>query len=191
VARLKIASLAFAVALSAGLALADTVPDPFIKLGGGGGTGDIILPNFIITSPTGTSPGEPPEGSPCILQQLVGEEWLSEAEPDCVFENHIFPKAPIVKLVFDIFGVDAATVNCSLIEGSPFSECTVTGTEAFTEVTFFDGIIQHGARFSLVIGEFPANTSFYGTATLPEADTLALSLVGLGALLARRRSLTR
>jgi hypothetical protein len=179
----KIVLLAFGVVLSAGLVLADPIPDPFIKLGGGGGTGDIVVANFIITSPTGTSPAD----SPCILTQL----GLSETEPDCVFANHIFPKAPIFQLTFDIFGVDAGTVNCSLIEGSPFSQCSVSGGENFTRVIFFDGIIPHGAEFSLVVGGFPANTDFYGTVAVPEPGTITLFLVGLGALLARRRSLTR
>jgi len=183
----KIALLAFAIALSAGLALADPIPDPTIKLGAGGGTGDIILPNFIITSPTGTSPA----GSPCILTQL---DFGSEDEYDCVFENHIFPKAPIVALTFDIFGVAAEEVNCELIdiESSPFKQCSVSGIGVdFTRVIFFDGIIPHDEQFSLVVEGFPAGQNFNGTASLPEPGTLALLLVGLGALLARRRSLTR
>jgi hypothetical protein len=185
----KIVLLVLAVVLSAGLVLADSIPDPFIKLGGGGGTGDIIVPNFIITSPNGTSPATPdhPEGTPCILTQL----GFSETEPDCVFANHIFPRAPIFQLTFDIFGVDAGTVNCSLIEGSPFSQCSVSGGEDFTRVIFFDGIIPHGAEFSLVVGGFPANTEFNGTVAVPEPGTITLFLVGLGTLLARRRSLTR
>jgi hypothetical protein len=183
----KIVLLAFAVVLSAGMVLADSIPDPFIKLGSGGGTGDIVVPNFVITSPTGTSPGDLPGESPCILTQL----GLSETEPDCVFANHIFPRAPIFQLTFDIFGVDAGTVNCSLIEGSPFSQCSVSGGEDFTRVIFFDGIIPHGAEFSLVVGGFPANTEFNGTVAVPEPGTITLFLVGLGTLLARRRSLTR
>ena len=184
----KIVLLAVAVVLSAGLVLADSIPDPFIKLGSGGGSGDIIVPNFIITSPTGTSPGEPPGGSPCILTQL----GFSEPEPDCVFENHIFPKAPIFELVFDIFNVNAAGVECGFLPGTtPFRECSVSGGENFTRVIFFDGIIPHGAEFSLVVGGFPANTDFYGTVAVPEPGTISLFLVGLGALLARRRSLTR
>jgi hypothetical protein len=184
----KIVLLAFAVVLSAGLVLADSIPDPFIKLGSGGGTGDIVVPNFIITSPTGTSPGEPPGGSPCILTQL----GLSEPEPDCVFENHIFPRAPIFELVFDIFNVNAAGVECGFLPGTtPFSECNVSGGEFFTRVIFFDGMIPHGGKFSLAVGGFPANTEFNGTAVVPEPGTITLFLVGLGTLLARRRSLPR
>ena len=191
----KIVLLVFAVVLSAGLALADSVPDPFIKLGSGGGSGDIIVPSFIITSPTGTSPGEPPEGSPCTLKQFVNGEWLSEDEPDCVFRNSIFPKRDITQLTFDIFSelVDWTTVTCGSIEGnpSPFTHCSVSGTEGFTEVRFFDGIIPHGGKFSLAVGGFPANTEFNGTAVVPEPGTITLFLVGLGTLLARRRSLPR
>jgi hypothetical protein len=38
---------------------------------------------------------------------------------------------------------------------------------------------------------FLPNTSFNTTAVVPEPGTISLLLVGLGALLARRRSLTR
>jgi len=184
----KIVLLAFAVVLSAGLVLADPIPDPFIKLGGGGGSGRIVLLDFVVTSMTGTSPA----GSPCILHQ--NDPWLppglqTQVVPDCVFQN--LTTETIMGLTFDIGG-DQGTIVCENLETSPFSGCSVIPMSGFTRVLFSGGSIPDLAEFSLIVEGFRPDTSFNATAaTVPEPGTITLFLVGLGTLLARRRSLTR
>jgi hypothetical protein len=168
---------------------ADQIPagDPIIKTGGRG-TGAlhplglepalvptiIITPNFIITSPTGNSPGT----SSCVLMQGI----LKNSSPDCSFENGISNNGvptTITSLIFDAPTINPSTVNCGFLTGSPFASCDVDPlTGGGTQVTFSDGSIPFHTDFTLDFEGFPPNTSFGTTAAVPEPGTFELLLIG-------------
>lgn len=194
------ARIGFFVALlmcSVAVAKADQIPvgDPVVKTGGAGGQGGspsssspagIIIADFTILSPSGTSPGT----SPCILIQ----SGIMTTSPECLFENDITLSGTgqtITELVFDAPGVPPNTVTCGFGNGSPFSGCGVDPFgENGSEISFFGGSIPFHSDFSLDFEGFPNNFSFTSTATTssPEPGTLVLLLAGLGAgaLLMRR-----
>jgi hypothetical protein len=175
-------------------AQASTIPpDPRIKQGGGDPSSPtgIIVADFTILSPSGTSPAT----SPCKLTEL-GTTFTS---PSCFFENDINPSGTglaITKLVFDIGTVSPTSVSCALINMVNFATCAVGPFgDGGTMVTFSGGpgIPFHG-DFTLNFDDFPKNSSFGGVATanaIPEPNTLALFLAGIGALLIGRRLRSR
>jgi hypothetical protein len=182
-------------AVSVSLAQADQIPagDPRVKTGGGGtllweGTAPaaIIIQNFSILTPSGTSPGT----SPCDLLQGT----INTVSPTCLFQNDISVNGvgqSLTMLTFDALGVDPNTVNCGFLSGSPFSQCGVDplmGNEG-TQITFFQGSIAFGSNFTLDFEGFPQNFTFGSTATTtPEPGTLGLLMLGgLAAMLAGRR----
>ncbi|HEY6293955.1 MAG TPA: PEP-CTERM sorting domain-containing protein [Terriglobia bacterium] len=180
-------------------AKADRLPggDPRVRTGGGLPLipeanyyvpAGIIDQSFTIESPSGTSPAS----SPCVLMQ----GGITTVSPGCLFENDISVDGvgeAIVSLVFDVTGVNASTVTCGFLAGSPFAGCSVVplgslGPEG-AQITFDDGSIPFHTDFSMQFTGFPQDSSFGATAALtPEPGTLALLLGGLGTLLARRRS---
>jgi hypothetical protein len=195
--RLRVLLLAIAVALVVPLAHADSIPigDPVVKTGGsppaapGSAPAAIITLNFIIESPSGTSPGT----SPCDLIQGP----FTTVSPLCFFQNEISISGQgqtINMLTFDALGINSNTVSCDLLTGSPFSQCGVDplGNNAGTQITFFDGLIPFGGEFTLDFGGFPKNFTFGTTATAtPDPSTFGLVLLGgLAALIARRKMVT-
>jgi len=193
--RLRVLLLAMAIALVIPLAHADSIPigDPVVKTGGsppaapGSAPAAIITLDFSILSPSGTSPGT----SPCELIQGP----FTTVSPQCFFQNEISVNGDgqtLNMLAFDAFGVDANTVNCGFLSGSPFSQCGVDPLEgnAGAEITFFGGLIPFGGQFTLDFVGFPQNFTFETTATAtPDPSTFGLILLGgLAALIARRKS---
>ena len=187
---LRIAALGLFVVLWATPAHGDSMKpgDPTIKQGGGDPsfpTG-IIVPDFTILSSSGSSPAT----SPCKLTEL----GMTFTSPSCFFENDINPSGTgetITKLVFDIATVSPSTVSCQLINMVDFATCEIGSfDDGGTMVTFLGGkgIPFHG-DFTLNFVDFPENTSFSGVSTatvVPEPNTLALFLAGIGALLIGR-----
>jgi hypothetical protein len=186
----RILALAVFVALSTAQAHADSIPtgDPIIKTGGVGdppSPAGITTPNFLIQSPSGTSPGT----SACLLFQFG---VLTNTSPNCLFENDIAPGGvglTITSLTFDAPSVPFGPQDlCNFLLGSPFSQCGVDPLPGGgTQFSFFNGSIPFHTDFTLDFEGFPASTSFSTTAGIPEPGTLALFLGGIGALLARRR----
>jgi len=188
---LRIAALSLLVVLCAPLAQASTIPpDPVIRQGGGDPSASpIFTADFSILSPSGTSPAT----SPCILT----EGSFKFTSPTCFFEDDINPSGTglaITKLVFDISGISPKSISCALLNKLDFTSCSVGPfDDGGTMVTFSGGpgIAFHG-DFTLNFVAFPENTSFGGVATasasaVPEPNTLALFLAGIGALLIGRR----
>jgi hypothetical protein len=188
---LRIAVLSLLAMLGATLAHASTIPppDPVIKQGGGdppSSPSPIFTPDFTILSPSGTSPAT----SACKLI----EGTFTFTSPSCLFQDVINPSGAgeaITKLVFDIATVSPSTVNCALINMVDFATCVVGPfDETGTMVGFHGGKgIPYMGEFTLNFDDFPKNTSFSGLSTtaIPEPNTLALFLAGIGALLIGRR----
>jgi hypothetical protein len=182
------------IVFSATLANADQFVgnDPRIIIGGDppSAPAGIITLDFVILTPSGTSPGT----SACILNQGS----LSTTSPSCLFENDISINGvgeTIYSLTFNAVGIDANTVNCGFLAGSPFSGCGVdplpNGQGA--QVTFTGGMIPFHNDFTLGFETFPENFELQaeaGLAPVPEPGTVALLLSGMGivALWIRRTS---
>jgi hypothetical protein len=201
----RIVVLAAFALLSAAQAQADSIPtsDPTIRTGpppGGGHaptlSGDtspapaaIITTDFMVMSPSGTSPVSLPGGSDCLLFQFGVQTADS---PTCLFENDIETKGvaeTLTSLTFIALGISADTVSCQNLAGSPFAQCGVEAIEGGTEVNFTNGAIPFHQDFTLQFQDFPENFSFssQATAVVPEPGTLAMFLAGIGALLVGRR----
>lgn len=180
------------------LASADSLPsnDPAIKTGGPLAASSvaaavsltptpspIVTANFVIQSPSGTSP----DTSPCILI----EGSFTFTSPMCYFQNDINPAGvgqTITQLTFDAFGISPSTVTCGELSGSPFTTCSVDAIAGGTEVDFTGGSIPFDANFTLEFDGFPQNFESQATATAaPEPCTMALLLAGLGSLAIRRK----
>jgi hypothetical protein len=184
-------------------AVADQLPpnDPQIKTGGPLAASSfpasaipaaslpagIFTPDFVIQSPSGTSPGT----SPCILVQ--GPHMVTS--PQCYFENDIRYATngfgnTIYQLIFDAFGISPDTVTCGFLTDSPFTACGVDPISGGTQITFSGGSIGFHDNFTLSFAGFPPDFSFPTTAstiTTPEPSSLALLLAGVGSLALRRR----
>jgi hypothetical protein len=183
---LWIAVLSLLVVFGASAAHANTIPiDPIIRTGGDppAAPAGIITPDFTIVSPTGTSPGAGPAGSPCLLYQFG---FLTSTSPACLFENDINLGGigeAITQLSLDISSVSPTSVSCGFLAGSPFGECAVAPLAGGgTMVLFSQGSIPFHSDFTLEFEGFPNSSSFSTTASIPEPGTLALLLGGIGAL---------
>jgi hypothetical protein len=174
-------------------------PDPVIRQGGFPDPActppfcpaPIFMTDFTIVSPSGTS--GPAGGSACMLTE--GTYMVSS--PKCLFQDVIVNSSGagenITKLVFDV-GVGAVT--CALLNNQDFATCTTAPfDDGGTMVTFSGGKgIPYQGQFTLGFQGFLPQTSFSGVAAatpIPEPNTLALFLAGIGALLIGRRLRTR
>jgi hypothetical protein len=187
---LRIVALAAFVVLSAAQAQADSIPtgDPVIRTGAGTGSVPITSPKFSILTPTGNSPTD---GSDCFLIQ----GGVSTRAPGCFFSNDITRGGggvTIYELFFSVSKSDfSGTLSCALSTAlggvSPyFTECAAA-PDGRPVVAFFGGPgIPFGDDFSMGFRAFNANTTFGGTAVIPEPGTLVLFVTGIGALLGRR-----
>jgi hypothetical protein len=184
---LRIAVLSLVVLLWVVPVQGSTIPpDPSIKQGGFDPSSPtpIVLSDFTIVSPSGTSPAT----SPCEVM----EGSLTFTSPSCLFQDVINPSGTgqnITKLVFDV-GVSGVT--CALVNNIDFAHCTaVPFDDGGTMVTFSGGKgIPYQGQFTLNFFGFPKDTDFGGTSTtspIPEPNTLTLFLAGVGALLIGRR----
>jgi hypothetical protein len=85
-----------------------------------------------------------------------------------------------------------ANITCA---SSIFANCSVASKPNVTKISFSGGTIYPGENFSLNFGcttgpcDWPASTNVtaYWTTNVPEPGTMALLLMGVGAILVRRR----
>jgi len=186
--RLRVVIVTLCMLLCSSFAAADTINDPSISIGGSSAVGfGIFQTTFFFTSPSGTSPGNLPGGSPCIGGVHV-------AVANCVFLN--LTGQSIASITIEPMSAPGPG-PFSCFAGGPFTNCTVSpdGTSfVFSGGTGIPTQYPPNRSFQISVVGWQPGECFNvfltpGTPSVPEPATLLLfgtGLLSLGGFVRRR-----